>query len=63
MEPNKRYTQTVEKAFHLSMASLDAATASKSILSPLPLKLPVFVSFVFLKIASDVWRKILNILP
>ncbi|KAJ8678936.1 hypothetical protein QAD02_014723 [Eretmocerus hayati] len=24
MEPNKRYTQTVESAFHLSMASLDA---------------------------------------
>ncbi|XP_001606442.1 46 kDa FK506-binding nuclear protein [Nasonia vitripennis] len=28
MEPNKRYTQTVEKAFHISMASLDGSTAN-----------------------------------
>ncbi|XP_034950307.1 46 kDa FK506-binding nuclear protein [Chelonus insularis] len=26
MEPNKRYTQTVEKAFHVSMATLDVTT-------------------------------------
>lgn len=31
MEPNKRYTQTVERAFHISMASLDGTRASKSI--------------------------------
>ncbi|XP_058806400.1 46 kDa FK506-binding nuclear protein isoform X2 [Phymastichus coffea] len=31
MEPNKRYTQTVETGFHLSMASLDASTASNSL--------------------------------
>ncbi|XP_066602789.1 46 kDa FK506-binding nuclear protein [Prorops nasuta] len=28
MEPNKRYTQTVEKSFHVSMASLDLTTTS-----------------------------------
>ncbi|XP_012257094.2 46 kDa FK506-binding nuclear protein [Athalia rosae] len=27
MEPNKRYTQTVEKSFHVSMASLDVPSA------------------------------------
>ncbi|XP_043279685.1 46 kDa FK506-binding nuclear protein [Venturia canescens] len=31
MEPNKRYTQTVEKSFHVSMASLDAVTADNTI--------------------------------
>lgn len=30
MEPNKRYTQTVEKSFHVSMATLDVASAGKS---------------------------------
>ena len=29
MEPNKRYTQTVERSFHVSMACLDASTAGK----------------------------------
>lgn len=28
MEPNKRYTQTVDKSFHVSMASLDYLTSS-----------------------------------
>lgn len=31
MEPNKRYTQTVEKAFHVSMATLDVTTADDGI--------------------------------
>ncbi|XP_015585605.1 46 kDa FK506-binding nuclear protein [Cephus cinctus] len=31
MEPNKRYTQTVEKSFHVSMASLDVTTADDEI--------------------------------
>lgn len=30
MEPNKRYSQTVEKSFHVSMATLDVASAGKS---------------------------------
>nr|XP_034173321.1 46 kDa FK506-binding nuclear protein-like [Osmia lignaria] len=31
MEPNKRYTQTVEKSFHVSMASLDLLTADDNL--------------------------------
>ncbi|CAG5093423.1 Similar to FKBP46: 46 kDa FK506-binding nuclear protein (Spodoptera frugiperda) [Cotesia congregata] len=31
MEPNKRYTQTVEKAFHVSMATLDVTTADDAV--------------------------------
>ncbi|XP_063981398.1 46 kDa FK506-binding nuclear protein-like [Diachasmimorpha longicaudata] len=31
IEPNKRYTQTVEKPFHVSMATLDASTADDDI--------------------------------
>ncbi|KAG8038950.1 hypothetical protein G9C98_003257 [Cotesia typhae] len=31
MEPNKRYTQTVEKAFHVSMATLDITTADDGV--------------------------------
>ncbi|XP_012280717.1 46 kDa FK506-binding nuclear protein [Orussus abietinus] len=32
MEPNKRYTQTIEKSFHVSMASLDASTGDNEII-------------------------------
>ncbi|XP_017890635.1 46 kDa FK506-binding nuclear protein [Ceratina calcarata] len=31
LEPNKRYSQTVEKAFHVSMASLNLTTADDSV--------------------------------
>ncbi|XP_076220948.1 FK506-binding protein 39kD [Nomia melanderi] len=31
MEPNKRYTQVVEKSFHVSMASLDLTTADDNL--------------------------------
>ncbi|XP_053989341.1 46 kDa FK506-binding nuclear protein [Hylaeus volcanicus] len=31
IEPNKRYTQTVEKSFHVSMASLDLTTADDNL--------------------------------
>ncbi|XP_047358105.1 46 kDa FK506-binding nuclear protein isoform X1 [Vespa velutina] len=31
MEPNKRYTQTVEKSFHVSMATLDVASADDDV--------------------------------
>ncbi|KAF7395964.1 hypothetical protein HZH68_010014 [Vespula germanica] len=31
MEPNKRYTQTVEKSFHVSMATLDVASADDNV--------------------------------
>ncbi|KZC10913.1 39 kDa FK506-binding nuclear protein, partial [Dufourea novaeangliae] len=31
MEPNKRYTQTVEKSFHVSMATLDLTTADDNV--------------------------------
>lgn len=31
MEPNKRYTQVVEKSFHVSMASLDLTTADNNL--------------------------------
>lgn len=29
MEPQRRYTQRVKKAFHISMASLDVSTSSE----------------------------------
>lgn len=35
MEPGKRYTQTVERAFHVSMACLDPSTADSDNVSVL----------------------------